>query len=116
MTQEQFNRNDEFVKIYHEMGLNVFPCKPKSKEPKIPWKEYQDKRYDGTFGPDDNLAIICGKSSKNLVVIDIDSPELIPGFENLKKKTLIHKTGNGGYHIFGFINGETLLALGMILK
>jgi len=105
---KKFNRNDEFVKEYRKLGLNVFPCKPKSKEPKIPWKQYQDKKYDGPFEPDDNLAIVCGKSSNNLVVIDIDSPELFPGFENLKEKTRIHKTGKGGYHIFGTTNSEKL--------
>lgn len=106
MSAKKINRNEEFVKEYRKLGLNVFPCKPKSKEPKIPWKEYQDKKYEGTFGPDDNLAVTCGKASESLVVIDFDFPEIIPEFEKLKEKTLVTKTGGGGFHIFGKIEGK----------
>ena len=104
--EKEQNRNFEFIKMFQDLGLNVIPCKEKSKEPAISWKEYQNKKYFGHFEKDCNLAVICGKVSGGLVVIDIDSPELFPGFEKLKEETLVTRTGSGGYHIFGKVTGD----------
>ncbi len=89
---------------FKKLGLNVIPCDPNSKKPAIKWLEFQTDRYTGPFKVKQNIAIICGKISNNLVVIDIDAPELIndlfDDFEALKKKTIVVKTGSGGYHIY----------------
>ena len=82
--------------------FNLIPLREKSKMPAISWGEFKDKKYDGELKTI-NYAVICGQVSE-CVVIDIDSPELTPeifqGWEDLKKKTLVVKTGSGGYHIY----------------
>jgi len=94
---------DEYVTLYRSLGLNVFPLKHHTKEPRIAWKDYQTQRFEGKFNNDDNLAIICGYISNNLVVIDMDNEsimgELFHSKENLLKKTLVVKTARG-YHIY----------------
>ena len=82
--------------------FNLIPLRDKSKLPTIAWGEFKDKRYNGELNGV-NYAVICGEVSQ-CVVIDIDSPELTPeifkGWDDLKKKTLVVKTGSGGYHIY----------------
>ena len=82
--------------------FNLIPIRDKSKIPLIAWAEFKNKKYDGDIKTT-NYAVICGEVS-HCVVIDIDSPELTPeifkGWEELKKKTLVVKTGSGGYHIY----------------
>ncbi len=81
--------------------FNLIPLRERSKLPSIPWLEYQKKKYTGELAK--NNAVICGKISK-CVVIDVDSPELIQQLFNdwntVLKKTLVVKTGSGGYHIY----------------
>lgn len=92
------------VEQLRALDLNLAPCKAKSKLPSIPWKEYQTKKYVGEITETQNAAVICGESSGGLVVIDVDSPELInelfDDFESIKETTLVVKTGKGGYHIY----------------
>ena len=82
--------------------FNLIPLRDKSKLPAVSWGEFKDKKYDGEL-KSTNYAVICGEVSQ-CVVIDIDSPELTPeifkGWDDLKKKTLVVKTGSGGYHIY----------------
>lgn len=89
---------------FQALGLNTIPCLPKDKRPAIAWKEYQTKKFEGTIGLDMNRAVICGITSGNLVVIDVDSPEVIneifTDFETIKKKTLVVQTGSGGWHVY----------------
>ncbi len=94
---------DEYVNLYRSLGLNVFPLKHHTKEPRVAWKDYQTQKFEGKFNNDDNLAIVCGKISNNLVVIDMDDDaiidELFHNKDNLFKKTLVVKTARG-YHIY----------------
>ncbi len=96
--------NSGLVTLYKALGLNVVPAIPNSKQPSLKWKDYQTKKYDGDIPKDYNLAVICGKVSNGLVVIDIDAPELLTQMfedvDRLKKKTLVVQTGSGGYHIY----------------
>ena len=82
--------------------FNIIPVRDKSNLPLIAWGDFKEKKYDGNISTV-NYAVICGKVS-SCVVIDIDSPELTPeifqGWEELKKKTLVVKTGSGGYHVY----------------
>jgi len=91
------------VNLYRSLGFNIIPLKTKSKEPRVPWKEFQSKVYDGEFVETDNIAIICGKISNNLVVIDLDDPSLIDELfhnkERLLNKTLVVQTARGT-HIY----------------
>lgn len=85
-----------------ELGLNLIPCRDNSKIPAIEWKQYQTNTYNGNLS--NNNAVICGITSGNLVVIDLDDPTLaemiFKDFEGVKKKTLVVATGKKGYHIY----------------
>lgn len=85
-----------------ELGLNVIPCRDNSKLPAIPWKEYQNVKYTGDLAT--NNAVICGITSGNLIVVDLDDPTLadlvFKKFEQLKTETLIVATGKKGYHVY----------------
>ncbi len=90
------------IEELHKIGLNIIPLQPKSKVPLVSWKEYQDKQFTDDIYIDCNLAVICGKTSGNLVVIDIDKklPDYIDGVLNgALEKTLVVETGKG-YHIY----------------
>src|SRR3989304_1638974 len=102
-----------FVKLYREKGLNVIPLKPKSKYPdetnmpinpqtgKAGWKIFQTEKCNIEIKEGQNGAVLCGTSSGNLVVIDLDDRELSKVFddwEKRKKETLIVETGKG-YHV-----------------
>ena len=82
--------------------LNMIPCLNNSKLPALAWGKYQQEKYQGELAI--NNAIICGITSGNLIVIDLDDPTLadlvFKNFEELKKKTLVVATGKKGYHIY----------------
>ncbi len=64
MSKETLNLSKEF---------NIIQIPENSKIPKIKWEIYQEKRYDKSFPNNDgNYAIICGKTSHNLLVFDLD--------------------------------------------
>ena len=103
--------NIDYVKKYRSEGLNVIPCRvpednggrEDAKKPAIAWKEFEYKKFEGDIKSDANIAIICGKISNNLVVVDVDKNdinlvnEIYPG---AVKKTRVVRTGSGGYHIY----------------
>lgn len=72
---------DRFRKLY-ALGLNVLPLIPQGKRAAINWKQRQSKpatpeeielwstRFDRH-----NVGIITGRSSDNIVVLDVDSPD-----------------------------------------
>ena len=102
--------NTDFVAKYRREGLNVIPCRvPQpnedreiAKKPAINWKQCQEKPFDGSIDKDANIAIICGRGSGNLVVVDIDKSDLDlvnEIYPDALKKTRVVKTGSGGYHV-----------------
>ena len=95
--------NSNYIQKYHQEGLNVIPCKEREKLPAISWKEYQNEAYQENIPSTSNIAIICGKISNNLVVVDVDKSELDlvnQIYPDALKKTRVVKTGSGGYHIY----------------
>jgi len=68
-----------YATLYLSKGLSIIPLKPRSKEPLMPWKEFQDrlasdKEVEEWFsGSENNIGIVCGSISGNLIVIDFDS-------------------------------------------
>ncbi|MHC4404507.1 MAG: bifunctional DNA primase/polymerase [Planctomycetota bacterium] len=102
---------------YVGTGLSVIPVRADgTKAPKVTkWKPYQEKRPTkeelcSWFGNDSpvGMAIICGRVSKNLEVIDIDDASLIPKWKRevrrlkpglLAKLTQV-RTPSGGLHIY----------------
>jgi hypothetical protein len=106
----------EKIKLYLDHGINCIAV-DEHKRPFTSWKQYQSEfithdaliqQYADTRAA--GIAIICGKISGNLEVIDIDCKydltktlyediiEAIP--TPLLKKILIIKTKNGGYHLY----------------
>lgn len=62
-------------------GFNVFPLQPRGKTPLFSWQVYQRRRATASeiaawgCNSNSNVAVVCGPTSGNLVVLDIDSPE-----------------------------------------
>ena len=98
--------------FYHEQGFNIIPLKEKDKRPNIEkWKEWQTKDQtkeqiqkwidEKVF---QNIGIICGHISNDLVVIDIDRQGILEKLglkiEKIKEKRhWVVRTGRG-YHIY----------------
>lgn len=97
---------------YAARGFNVIPIRPDArKRPALAhWKPYQDQRVS-----DDELrrwfdrrscgiAVICGRVSDGLVVIDIDDVALAQLFlaanPGVLESTLCARTGGGKLHIY----------------
>lgn len=110
------------AKEYLSRGLSVIWIPSEGgKVPKIKWKQYQDikanpEQIDTFFPPtepDRNLAIICGKVSGNLEVIDVDQKHDSTGtlvgtylrvisnrHPELYNRLRITQTPSGGCHIY----------------
>jgi len=108
----------EWAKFYASKGFSVIPVKPRSKEPSIKWKQYQealpspqelDEWFKGKAAEDMGIALILGLS--NLLAIDIDKPELWPLFFNESPEELAERTWvsqpSKGYHVFFKYKGKT---------
>jgi hypothetical protein len=109
----------DYAMFYISNGLSVIPIKPRDKVPLIKWENYQReppsivevrKWFDGT---DNNIAIVCGKVSGNLVVVDFDDVELYEEFlkgldgelKDIVENTWLVKTGKG-YHVYLRVNSD----------
>ena len=94
---------------YAELGMSVIPLQ--GKRPTVRWKDYQHKPASGrtisnwySSGLLNNVGLVCGAVSGNLVVLDLDSPKSYPvlkdAFPNLFN-TYTVTTGSGkGKHIY----------------
>ena len=85
-------------------GLRVFPGKPRSKEPAVPWKKYQDEaptnnelvRWDAS---DFNVCIVTGAPS-DIIVLDVDSPEAQDVVDKLNLPTTPTVETARGRHLY----------------
>lgn len=87
---------------YRRLGFSVIPLKPRSKEPMILWKKYQEERASEekiqqwfTQYPEANIGIVTGKIS-NLVVLDVEEG----GKSNNLPPTVTAWTGGNGCHYY----------------
>jgi len=110
----------EAAKLYHKLGLSVIPV-ASNKQPResedaeheYSWKKHQSKLIEpnGSFDRAYGVALVCGKVSGNLEIIDIDLKNDLNGnvFKELKdlihaadpnllKKLTVEKSPSGGYH------------------
>jgi len=126
METKVFNNVYEAAKFYvKEYGLSVIPLAFKDKRPIVEWKEYQerlpsDEELTKWFkGKKRNIAIICGRVSGGLVVVDFDSKEKFTdfimklknasiGLKHAIENTWIVKTGKG-YHVYLRLENEDLV-------
>lgn len=111
------------IKEYLSIGCSVIPARDrddengKAKTPYRGWKKYQSQQITEKELYDEleqfqtsSIALICGKISGNIEVIDVDV-KYRPGIDaeffavikdiypNLWSRLRIHKTPSGGYHI-----------------
>ena len=103
----------DYAMFYISNDLSVIPIKPRDKVPLVEWGKYQEqapsiselqKWFKNT---DNNIAIVTGKISGNLIVIDFDDGGLYKEFleklsDDLKEiinNTWIVKTSRG-YHVY----------------
>ena len=99
----------EDAQKYVKMGFSVIPVKPRDKVAAVSWAEYQkrlptEQEIKQWFnGGENNIAIICGKVSGNLVVFDFDDLNVVPfvvgSIGEVAKKTMVVRTGKG-YHVY----------------
>jgi len=80
------NETLEYALFYVSYDLSVIPLKPGEKVPIVRWEKYQqeaptiDEIRKWFEGANNNIAIVCGKVSGNLVVIDFDDTEIYEKF------------------------------------
>ena len=93
----------QVIEEIRKQGINIFPLQPKSKVPNGSWKKYQTQKSNIVIPKSSNYAVVCGKISDNLVVVDFDDCNDISFvekiFPNVLQKYLAVKT-NRGYHVF----------------
>lgn len=87
------------------LNLSIIPCK--DKKPLVAWKTYQDDPPSGLEVeiwkeryPDCQWALICGRVSGGIVVLDVD--DVLIAEEILKTQkgvTRMHRTPSGGLHL-----------------
>lgn len=97
---------------YAARGFNVIPIRTDDrKRPALPaWKPYQEQLVTEEevrrwfTGRANGIAVICGRVSGGLVVIDIDDPDLGDRFlqanSGLLESTLCARTGGGNLHVY----------------
>jgi len=99
-----------FARRYVDLGLSVIPVIYREKKPALNWKPYQDRRpTQGELrewfhnGEAQNVAVVCGQVSGNLVVVDFDSPEaysrFFEGNAELERETPVVRTARG-FHVW----------------
>lgn len=110
MKEKYFEDLEKAVEKYLEFGFFIIPAHYGKKTPKVKWRQYQKKQPNKDeirkwFNAKNNvnIAILCGKPSGNLVVLDFDDASLYPKFfdsSKLEKETLVVKTGGGKHHVY----------------
>lgn len=104
--------NREQIEQLKNRGLNLIPARGKFPHPdylplidgKRKWKPFQTEKYEGEYPEDGNLAVICGETSDNLVVLDLDSDDLHVYFERFN--TFTASTGKGHHFYFKHTGNE----------
>jgi len=123
------NETLEYALFYVSYSLGVIPLKPGEKVPLVKWEKYQEEpptieEVQRWFKEtNNNIAIVCGKVSRNLVVIDFDDTEVYEKFmkeldaelKDIIENTWLVKTGKG-YHIYLRVSTEKPVKTGKLPK
>ncbi|MFN8375055.1 MAG: bifunctional DNA primase/polymerase [Anaerolineae bacterium] len=102
----------------YDLGLNVFP-QPYGKKAGLPWKQLQYTRLHAAhpvagvkalFQGKRNIAVMCGRTSGNLFVIDCETPQALHNHTSeLQKRQIplwIVETARGGHIYLQCTDGE----------
>ncbi len=93
----------DFISKYRDvMTLNISELIPNTKQPKtvngkIP---YHNEINEADVDSKDGLCVFCGKTSLNLLVLDLDDESLFEYFKDYLDRTFIVKSGKKGHHIY----------------
>ncbi len=125
------NETLDYALFYVSYGLSVIPLKPGEKVPIVRWEKYQqeaptiDEIRKWFEGGNNNIAIVCGKVSGNLVVIDFDDTEIYEKFmkeiesdaelKDIIESTWLVRTGKG-YHIYLRVDTDKIVKIGKMAK
>jgi len=99
----------EAADFYLNLHLAVIPAIYGEKRPCVEWKKYQEKGPSNKEvkewfkDKEQNIAVLCGVPSANLVVLDFDNISIYPKFfdtQALERETLVVKTGSGKLHVY----------------
>jgi len=106
---------DGFISLYRSLGISIIPV-GRDKKPLAPWQEYQSRPPTGEEltkwfvepAEKPNIAVICGKISGGLVILDFESEEDFKAFfkDEILKQTMVVKTPHGGIHVWLRETGE----------
>lgn len=96
-----------FIDIYRKQRINIVPIpKGGGKALKLEggWGRYQMEHFVGNIPLDQDIAVICGESSDNLIVLDFDECDdlnyVMQGvISDVLNKTMVARTGDG-YHVY----------------
>jgi len=108
--------------FYVARGYSVIPIRYRDKKPLVRWEEYQKRRpteeeLKKWFTNDQvSIAIVCGRVSGNLVVLDFDIKEKFKDFEkelpekwkNIFNNTQLGESGKGLHFYFRLKDPELL--------
>jgi hypothetical protein len=88
---------------YRKLGWNIIPVQ--GKRCLTQWKEYQTVKYNGTFAPTDNIAVVLGAVSGNLVGVDLDlhgkeDKAVLDRVWNFYNQITMSQTTPHGYRLF----------------
>ena len=109
----QANTIYETAQAYATIGLSIIPLKGKRPALKS-WKGYQQRRatqieIEGWHkqGLLENIGIVCGKVSSNLVVLDLDGvagyPAFVATFPQLAQTYTVATGGGVGKHVYFYV-------------
>src|ERR1019366_1806410 len=95
-----------FALKYLNLGFSVIPLRPKSKEPLLPWQEFQSRRASESEirewflkWPDANIGLVTGKIS-SICVVDLDGPKGIQEAQRLGLSSSITSITGNGKHLW----------------
>ena len=110
---------DGVVELLKKKDANLVPIpKDGGKALTDAWRKWQSTKYTGEIPFDQDFAVICGKISLGLVILDLELKNVpeeqhIPILKEVIEKlvpdafdiTLVVKTGNG-YHVYLYVKGD----------
>jgi len=104
--KRQGAEHDKILVMAHKLideGISIFPVEPFTKKPVDDWKEFQSRimshdEVEKRFLLGYNIAIVCGKISGNLVVLDFDDIKLYDAWTP-KNETRTNYSGKG-VHVY----------------
>lgn len=88
----------EILKKYYDLGFDIIRLKPNDKRPVETWGEPRNYSFNQLNKWHGNFGVALGSRSNNIVVVDLDQPELYDYFQHIE--TLTIKTPNKGYHLY----------------